>query len=211
MTFNIPWFSPISILNKPPDFNGCWNGSPKRWDRWHSPSPNWQEKYHLYTTYSPCLLGGYMLPIPPFTGTRNNHWRFSLISKLRSFPLDVLAHHFRQSVVAWLGLDLDGWLDDGPIGDMGGEMLSRGLWWGATYPPFKKINPTFPVVSHWKNDQRSILREVFNMTGWLGNETHTKKNTASSKRFRKLRDHVHIGRAFRKVLNAIKPSSPKVL
>ncbi len=24
--------------------------------RWHSPSPNWQEKYHLYTTYSPCLL-----------------------------------------------------------------------------------------------------------------------------------------------------------
>ena len=37
-------------------------GSRKRWDRWHSPSPNWQEKYHLYTTYSPCLLGGYMLP-----------------------------------------------------------------------------------------------------------------------------------------------------
>ena len=29
--------------------------------------------YHLYTTYCPCLLGGYMLPIPPFRGTRNNH------------------------------------------------------------------------------------------------------------------------------------------
>ncbi len=27
------------------------SGSPKRWDRWHSPSPNWQEKCHLYTTY----------------------------------------------------------------------------------------------------------------------------------------------------------------
>ena len=26
-------------------------GSRKRWDRWHSPSPNWQEKCHLYTTY----------------------------------------------------------------------------------------------------------------------------------------------------------------
>ena len=38
------------------------SGSPNRWDRSHSPSPNWQEKYHLYTTYSPCLLGGYMLP-----------------------------------------------------------------------------------------------------------------------------------------------------
>ena len=38
------------------------SGSPKRWDRWHSPSPNWQEKYHLYTTYIYCLLGGYMLP-----------------------------------------------------------------------------------------------------------------------------------------------------
>ena len=24
------------------------SASPKRWDRWHSPSPNWQEKYHLY-------------------------------------------------------------------------------------------------------------------------------------------------------------------
>ena len=26
-------------------------GSRKRWDRWHSPSPNWQEKCHLYTTF----------------------------------------------------------------------------------------------------------------------------------------------------------------
>ncbi len=41
-------------------FNGWESGSPKRWDRWHSPSPKWQ--YHLYTTHSPCLLGGYMLP-----------------------------------------------------------------------------------------------------------------------------------------------------
>ena len=35
--------------------------------------------YHLYTTHSPCLLGGYMLPIPPFMGTRNNHWFFGQI------------------------------------------------------------------------------------------------------------------------------------
>ena len=41
------------------------SGSPKRWDRWHSPSPNWQEKYHLYTTYSPCLLGGLYNPYHP--------------------------------------------------------------------------------------------------------------------------------------------------
>ncbi len=33
-------------------------GSTKRWDRWHSPSPDRQEKYHLYTTYSPCLRLG---------------------------------------------------------------------------------------------------------------------------------------------------------
>ncbi len=56
--------------------NGWPSGSPKRWDRWHSPSHNWQEKCHLYTTYSPCLLGCYMLPIPPFRGTRNNHWKW---------------------------------------------------------------------------------------------------------------------------------------
>ena len=42
---------------------------PVKGGRWHSPSPNWQEKCHLYTTYGPCLLRGYMLPIPPFTGT----------------------------------------------------------------------------------------------------------------------------------------------
>ena len=41
------------------------SGSPKRWDRWHSPSPNWQGKYHLYTTYSPCLLGGLYNPYHP--------------------------------------------------------------------------------------------------------------------------------------------------
>ena len=31
---------------------------------WHSPSPNWQEKYHLsHTTYSPCRTwGGYIIP-----------------------------------------------------------------------------------------------------------------------------------------------------
>ena len=33
-------------------------GAKVGWDRWHSPSPNWQEKCHLFTTYSPCLLGG---------------------------------------------------------------------------------------------------------------------------------------------------------
>ena len=46
-------------------------GSPKRWDRWHSPSSNWQEKYHLYTTYSPCLRLGvkYATYLPPFRGT----------------------------------------------------------------------------------------------------------------------------------------------
>ena len=51
--------------------NGCWNGSPKRWDgRWHSPSPNWQEKYHLYIPLIVLAFwGGYMLPIPSFKGT----------------------------------------------------------------------------------------------------------------------------------------------
>ena len=55
------------------------SGSPKRWDRWqHIVHSKIGRKYTTYiplkfTTYSPCLLGGYMLPIPPFRGTRNNH------------------------------------------------------------------------------------------------------------------------------------------
>ena len=37
------------------------SGSPNRWDRWHSPSPNWQYIpliYHLYTTYNILPFGG---------------------------------------------------------------------------------------------------------------------------------------------------------
>ena len=47
------------------------SGSPKRWDRWHFWSPNWQEKYHLYTTYSPCRTWGVKNAtfFPPFRGT----------------------------------------------------------------------------------------------------------------------------------------------
>ena len=37
-------------------------------------SPNWQVFYHLYTTYSPCLLGGEKCYLPPFTGTWKIHW-----------------------------------------------------------------------------------------------------------------------------------------
>ena len=48
------------------------SGSPKRWDRWHSPSPNWQYIpliYHLYIAF-----WGVICYLPPFRGTRNNHW-----------------------------------------------------------------------------------------------------------------------------------------
>ena len=31
-------------------------------------------QYHLDTTKKYCLLGGYISPIPPMKGTRNNHW-----------------------------------------------------------------------------------------------------------------------------------------
>ena len=45
------------------DFNGWESGSPKRWEKGgivHPPIG--RSIYHLYTTYSPCLLEGYMLP-----------------------------------------------------------------------------------------------------------------------------------------------------
>ena len=59
------------------------SGSPKRWDRWHSPSPNWQEKYHLYTTYSPCRTWGVKNATDPtFEGNHfNNHWPLRLARK----------------------------------------------------------------------------------------------------------------------------------
>ena len=52
-------------------------------------SPNWQEKYHLYTTYSPCLLGGYMLATTFYGNHFNNHWNDSHLffpRKKNEFP-----------------------------------------------------------------------------------------------------------------------------
>ena len=47
---------------------------PVKGGRWHI-IPAIGSIYHLYTTYSPCLLGGYMLPTSHlFMLTRNNHW-----------------------------------------------------------------------------------------------------------------------------------------
>ena len=36
------------------------SGSPTRWDRWYIITLHWQYIPHLYTTYSPCLLGDYV-------------------------------------------------------------------------------------------------------------------------------------------------------
>ena len=45
-------------------------GTHKRWDRWHRINPPVRQFFfRLYIEF----LGGYMLPIPPFMGTRNNH------------------------------------------------------------------------------------------------------------------------------------------
>ena len=67
------WFHSVFYGDPEIRINGCFEGSPKRWDRWHSPSPNWQEKYHLYTTYILPSVG-IICYLPPFRGTRNNHW-----------------------------------------------------------------------------------------------------------------------------------------
>ena len=45
---------------------------PLKGGRWHSPSPNWQYIpliYHLYIAF-----WGVICYLPPFRGTRNNHW-----------------------------------------------------------------------------------------------------------------------------------------
>ena len=52
---HLPWTCFIFILSM------VVSGSPNRWDRWHSSSPNWQYIpliYHLYIAF----LGGHMLP-----------------------------------------------------------------------------------------------------------------------------------------------------
>ena len=56
---------------------------PLKGGRWHI-----IPQLAVYTTYIPliyCLLGGYMLPIPPFRGTRNNHWWFVFVCCLQTY------------------------------------------------------------------------------------------------------------------------------
>ena len=62
------------------------SGSLNRWDRYHIIPQKRQEIYHLYTTYSPCQLGDYMVPIPPTKGTRKLHWHWVV-------PLPSNSHH----------------------------------------------------------------------------------------------------------------------
>ncbi len=57
------------------------SGSPKRWDRWHI-----IPQLAVYTTYIPLIVlafWGVICYLPPFRGTRNNHWY----------------HHLKHSVV----------------------------------------------------------------------------------------------------------------
>ena len=75
------------------------SGSPKRWDRWHSPSPIGRKN----ATYVPLIVlaepgGRYMLPIPPFRGTRNNnHW---------------VSHEFSTGLAIYSPKSWHGWLEN---------------------------------------------------------------------------------------------------
>ena len=78
-------FNPLRV-GYVPWINGCWNGSPKRWDRWHSPSPNWQV---CHTTYIHLYLivlaepGGFQVPtdLTELRGTiSTSHWIYPLVN-----------------------------------------------------------------------------------------------------------------------------------
>ena len=99
-----PLNSGLGIILICPGWVRVWSmvvsGSPKRWDWWHSPSPNWLEKYHLYTTYSPCLLGGEKCYLPPCRGTRKNHWIDAVDGWEIPFPTTVwMMYKTRRPVV----------------------------------------------------------------------------------------------------------------
>ena len=74
------------ILSRPKKMDSSdesmdFSGSCKGWDRWHSPSPNWQEGH---TTYIPLIVlaepgGPHIIPSPPFMGT-------SIQQPLNEFP-----------------------------------------------------------------------------------------------------------------------------
>ena len=68
------------------------SGSPKRWDRWHSPSPNWQEKYHLYIYHLYIAFWGVICYLPPFRGTRNNHWCMISLRSLHLYSDQILRY-----------------------------------------------------------------------------------------------------------------------
>ena len=153
--------------NNQPSFNGCWNGSPKfkRWDRWHSPSPNWQEKYHLYTTYILpsgykwyisgiyCQLGDGLchLPIPPFKGTISttidNHWVLRVF-KLRIDPPKKKLH------AKFMPLEVEG----------GGKWAIYDA--NATFPT-PSLGGYWPAISAAKFYVATVDRDIFGWLGWF--------------------------------------------
>ena len=90
------WGGTLQVIQIPMMLWMVVSGSPKRWDRWHSPSPNWQNIpliYHLYIAFWEVICY-----LPPFMGTWNNHWCYGVVPKIDKIvyyptgPLGVKTH-----------------------------------------------------------------------------------------------------------------------
>ena len=66
----VSFWGPAYFQGQAVSFREC-----NRWDRWYMITQKRQEKYHLGLPLMVlAFCGGYMLPIPPIKGTKNNHW-----------------------------------------------------------------------------------------------------------------------------------------
>ena len=127
------------------------SGSRKQWDRWHSPSTNWQYIpliYHLYILPS----GGYMLPTT-FYGNQKQ----PLILRLEKNHLEF------GGEAAGIGC----WQPVGPFGSQAFAVatvaIDGSLWW-ANEPWFHRISSlsfwlnTF--FSYWWRRKKHVLQRI---------------------------------------------------
>ncbi len=132
------------------------SGSPKRWDRWHI-----IPQLASNTTYSPCLLGGYMLPIPPYSIIGEPETTIDIIEPI---PSHLLAISTTIDDIPFLKLTVRPW---------------KSLV-GSDEFPYGAFGPIFRCYVSFRECTSSRRHDTWNLT-WISNmegleSTHYKKH-----------------------------------
>ncbi len=170
MVFDFHTYVNIYTSSKHIEFNVQGTSKPSKWTIWGEKF--WipkkvsfrADQYHLYTTYSPCLLGGYMLPIPPFTGTWKIHWQYPGLEKICQYPTALAIGSCGRETWFWVDF---GW----KLGKRGGRVDHQKCYpfFGERYWKIKNMQQMYGHFEEFGLQQNSC-------SVWVG-RIYTPQNT----------------------------------